>query len=344
MRVGALNIVLSFYSFFLSIFYVPVFFNGATNTRWIWLALTTPILILCLEKQKFTLLHFIGLLFLLLSCISLNWTFNLYDSIEALIKLLIIAQVFVLGSKLKDLKPIFIGLAIGITISNFNLPSGLFVNKSMLGEAALLTIIGLFIYNIKWLIVPVVPAAVLSGSRGVIVGFLSVLVAYTWNKNKPISILLIVLILSFVSASFALNIGVGSIKERLDMWVDSFKAFSFWGNGIGSFHAAFPYYSDNIDTLKYRPTYAHNDLIQIMFEIGVFGLILAITFATALLKTNSNEKYIIIAFLVMAQFSFPFYMPVSVFIFTLVAGHMSRNWNCLFSEAPTGRVLRMEGV
>lgn len=334
-RVGALNIILCSYSFLLSIFYVPFFFSGATNTRWAFLAVTTPILILILERQSFTLLHLIGLSFCIFSLFSLLWTFNFYDSIDNLINLFIIAQIFVLGNRLNDLKPIFLGLGFGIAISSFytfilNYEGGLFINRNILADAAILTIVGLIIYKLWWLIPLALPSA-LTGSRAVIIAALASLAAFVWNKNKFAKYGILILIIFVVVASIIFDYRIGSIIQRLELWKDIVNGFSLLGNGYGSLYSAYPYFSEAIDTLKERPRYAHNDLIQIVFELGICGYILAILFISILLRININEKYIIFTFIILSLFSFPFHMPVSAFIFSIVAGYMSRNRNSIFN-------------
>lgn len=344
MRVGALNIVLGSYSFLLSIFYIPIFYNGATNTRWAWLAVVTPILLLFLDKQKFTLLHFVGSLFVLFAFVSLHWAFNLYDGLNEFLKLLILLQVFILGSRLIDLRPIFIGLAIGLTFGIFNLPKGMLVNPNILADAALLTITGLIVYKLWWFIPTVIPSFILSGSRGAIVAALVTLAAFTWNKNRLYGYLILGIAVLFVGTLFLFKIQFGGIQERLYIYEDTIRGFSFIGNGIGSFHSVFPYFSENIDTFKSRPRYAHNDLMQIVFELGIFGFALAMIFVSMLLRTNSNEKYIIFTFTILSLFSFPLYMPMSAFIFSIVAGHMSRNWCSIFDYDVSSRMVRLERI
>jgi hypothetical protein len=333
MGVGALNIVLGSYSFLLSVFYIPQFFHGATNTRWGLLAVTTPILLLALKPLgKFTLLHLIGLTFLVLSFLSLIWTFNFYDSIDKLISFLIVAQLFVLGTRLDhiNLKWIFIGLALGLAVSLVNWPKGLFVNENILAETAILTLVGLIVFEGYIFTLFVIPNIV-TGSRAVIVAGLVTMAIFVWNKHRIAGYSLIALSVLFIGASYIFGFNVNSFKERLDIWQDALNGISLFGNGIGSFHSLFPWFSENIDVFKTRPVYAHNDLLQITFELGLFGLALSVLFMSILLRTNSNEKYIISTFAVLSLFSFPFHMPTSVFIFAIVAGYMSRNWNSVFN-------------
>jgi len=342
-RVGAWNIVLGSYSFFLTICYIPIFYGGSTNIRWVYLALTTSFLLLLLKPNKFTVFHLIGLLLIFWSLVSVLWSFNQYDSVDRLIHLLIIAQIFVLGSRIESLKEIFIGLGLGTGISTFlylyfNMPAGLFVNQTLLGETAILTLIGLCIYKLWWFI-PVVLPSLFSGSRGVLLAGIITVIMWVWSKSKFLAVSLISPIIVFGFLSYKFNIRLSSVYERFDLWKDSLNGVTLFGQGIGSYHSAYPYFAERIDTLKYRPMQAHNDLLQVFFELGIIGGILVIGFVYLLMKVKDNEKYIIYCFIVLSMFSFPIYMPVSAFIFAIVSGYMSRNFSSLFSEFNDSRMV-----
>lgn len=343
MRVGAKNIVLGSYSFFLSICYVPFFYGGSTNVRWIYLALTTPLLVLLSKLNKFTILHLTGLLFFTWSIVTVLWSFNQYDSIDRLIQLLILTQVFVLGSRLESLKEIFAGLALGLGFSSLavyylNIPGGLYVNPNMLGDVAILTVIGLIVYKLWWFI-PLVLPNVFIGSRGVLLAGLTTLIMWVWSKSKflAVSLTVPIFIASFLSYKF--NIRLGSVVERFDLWKDSLNGMSVIGQGIGSYHSAYPFFANLLDTFKYRAIYAHNDLLQIFFELGIVGGIIAIVFIGLLMKEKCNEKYIICCFITLSLFSFPFHMPVSAFVLAIVAGYMSRNFSNLFEQSFNSRMV-----
>lgn len=343
MRVGAKNIVLGSYSFFLSICFVPFFYGGSTNVRWIYLALTTPFFVLLSKLNKFTILHLIGLLFFIWSIITVLWSFNQYDSVNQLFNLLVLTQVFVLGSRLESLKEIFAGLALGLGFSSFavyylNMPGGLLVNPSMLGEAAILTIIGLIVYKLWWFI-PIVLPSVFTGSRGVLLAGITTLIMWVWSKSKFLALSLIVPVFIAGFLSYKFDIRLTSVIERFDLWRDTFNGLSVFGQGVGSYHSAYPYYASLIDTFKQRPIYAHNDTLNILFELGIIGAILAIIFIGLLMKEKCNEKYIICCFITLSLFSFPFYMPVSAFVLAIVAGFVSRNFNNIFDQSFNSRMV-----
>lgn len=344
MRVGAKNLILGSYSFFLSVCYIPVFYSGSTTVRQVYLALTTPILVWLFKPNKFTSLHLIGLIFLIWCSISLFWSFNLLDSIDSLIYWLILAYVFILGSKVENIAPIFIGLALGLSLNIFNLPTGLFVNQNVLAETSLLVIIGLIIYQ-QWWFIPILSINIIvPSSRGVFVAALITLLVWLWNKSKLASLGILISLFGISSVLYYFNYKLGSAIERLHLWNDTFNGVTFLGQGVGTYHSAYPYFAELIDTFKYRPKQAHNDYLQVLFELGLPGLMMMLGFIYLTMKINKNEKYILIAFLIMACFSFPLYMPVSAFIFAIVAGHMSRNLGDVFDTSNVGRVPNLSRI
>jgi O-antigen ligase len=86
------------------------------------------------------------------------------------------------------------------------------------------------------------------------------------------------------------NIMEGPIVNSLRtwMWKDTMgiiRDFPFWGTGLGTFCHIFPKYR----TFKLTPTwgflrYAHNDYLQLISEMGIFGLIFIIAFIIFFIK------------------------------------------------------------
>ena len=89
-----------------------------------------------------------------------------------------------------------------------------------------------------------------------------------------------------VITAFSLYIGVGVTVERfsldrlldfgrISVWgntVEIFTDFPFFGSGLGTFNAIHPAY-DNIGNFLHF-TYAHNDIIEYLSELGIIGFLL----------------------------------------------------------------------
>lgn len=166
----------------LTALYIPGIPGCALQSRWDYLAIALPLMMLVGKSEPFrlTALHLLGALFVLWSAISLAWTSNLMDGAGELIELIILAMAFLYGARLENLDPIIKGMAIGLipsaivaVIQCFWLPdvvfrtsntmSGLFVNGNTLGMVAALVLVGLFAGVVKWRHAGLKPHA-LSGS------------------------------------------------------------------------------------------------------------------------------------------------------------------------------------
>ena len=92
------------YGFVLTALYWHGIAGAGTSPRWSFLIVATPLLLFFYKPVKFTELHLIGLLFVALASLSWFWSFNQYDTVGALLRLLILVPVFMLGTRLKSLK------------------------------------------------------------------------------------------------------------------------------------------------------------------------------------------------------------------------------------------------
>ncbi len=323
----------------LSSLYWSTIYGPATSPRWAFLAVSLPILLLLkYEKVNFTILHLLGLSFLVWSTLSLFWTSNVYDGLDELIKLIILAQIFVLGSYLKSLREIFIGLAVGLTCSSilviFGVKAGLFVNVNILAETALIVCVGLFVYKLWWLIPGLLPSIILNGSRAAILTGAILFCGWIWSKSKLVSALFIATILLICIISIYYGYKIESINERLIIYSDITLGLKLFGNGLGSFFSAYPYLTSEIDTVLSRPRFAHNDLLQIAFETGVIGIGLV-----AVIIFYMRQNYVFASFIAISLFSFPFHLPVTAFIAALVCGFTTREWSSVRLLSYDGRKL-----
>jgi hypothetical protein len=114
--------------------------------------------------------------------------------------------------------------------------------------------------------------------------------------------------------------GHNSVDDRLNIWTDTVMALNFWGHGLGSLGSNFALFAHITDPLPVRNVYAHNEFLQIAYELGAPGVILALTFVALVLKGGGPERYIFIAFLVEANLAFPSHLPSTGAVAALCAG------------------------
>jgi len=145
----------------------------------------------------------------------------------------------------------------------------------------------------------------------------------------------------FIIAGFALakhGFKLTSIQERFDLWADTYQGFKLFGNGIGSFEITYPWDATHIDTILARPRFAHNDLLQLIFEFGI-GSLFILFMIFNILKINRPERIILYAIGIISLFTFPLHVPVLAFIAALVAGNITRYDTTRFIRNYSGSIL-----
>lgn len=320
--------------------FIPGVTGLASVTSWgiVWLVM--PVLLLkC--KIDITIIHILGIVFLSYAALSLFW--SPHGMLE-LMQLLALASVFVWGSTLKDLKSVTVGLSIGLAVSAilalfqfFGLdfvyhvgsrPTGLFVNSNIFAEISGMLLLLILINKLWWYISVTLPGLAVS-SRAVILALGVSLAMLIWAKSKILSIL--ILVSSWLLAYFITfpNIvsdtasNVTSAYQRIYMWQDMLAGFTIFGNGIGSFVFKFPEYNKHLDS-SFLAEHAHNDLLQLIFELGIGAIPLIIAVAL-LLKVQNEYKSALVFFIVIGMFGFPLHAPITAFMLALVAAQLAKS-------------------
>jgi hypothetical protein len=108
------------------------------------------------------------------------------------------------------------------------------------------------------------------------------------------------------------------------------NSLPIWGYGIGSYEYLFAFYSAHIDVLSQRVIYAHNEPLQLIFELGVGAIPLMIA-VCILLMVKDNNRYVLICFVIIAMLSFPLRIPAMAFIGAVVCGHLARKREPIFN-------------
>ena len=350
------------FGFLFAICFNPYIWTAATQPRWSFLAIALPVMIWRNQysaPNHFTLIHVIGISFLTWATASLLWSPNLPESFNGMIQLLIAAEAFVLGARLPTLKPIFMGLAIGLTISSLIIISplqqlvahqpisihleGLFGNRNMLAEAAVLTAIGCIGYRLWWFIPGLIPAILMPQmARGAIVGGLAAGLIWLWSRSRILAGLLA--LLSIFVVVILIDQRSSSVIERWAIWTDTVKGLTFLGHGIGSYYFLYPFINETFDTTIARPEHPHNEILEIWFELGAIGVCLfAMGIAAAYRMADRVCRCILASFVTIGMFAFPSHVPFTAFIAALVFGHTARSGSSIWSKHRLGRLVLHQG-
>lgn len=314
--------------------YIPGILGASISTGWLFLFIVAPILLLyCEIKLGF------GFIFICYAALSLIWTEILNIAWFSLLKLIMLGCVFWIGQNIKDLTPIFKGLALGlgvsvlVTVANKlgfitdvyslnSMAAGLFVNPNIYSEISAILFISLLIFKLWWWIPITLPGLILVQSRTAFVGLGAGLFILLWGYNKSYAIASTLVLFIIAAILYKGGFALPSIHERFDMWADTIQGIKILGNGVGSYEPLFPYYATHIDTELARPKYAHNDLLNIIFEFGI-GSVLFLMVIFNVFKTKRLELVILITIFVISLFTYAIYVPVTAFIAFLVAGNIS---------------------
>ncbi len=335
--------------------YWPGVFSPAMTPRWIALSLIAPALLLYRQQPvAVTRAHIAGLAFILWAALTTFWSAAPLDTLNALWQVAILGAIgFLLGSQTPSLRPFFIAAAIGMGVSGvvsvaqlagwidmpaINVPSGLFVNRIPMGEAAALVLIWLIAERLWWWTLLPLPALALSGARGAMLALGIGLVAMLWRRPSW-------LIGCLLAAAMAL-LGYGllthptaTMVERGNIWRETASGISLIGSGFGAFGGvAHALQLDNT-----VPQHAHNDALELLWETGLTGFCLVLIFMRQLMGPITPSRLVLIVFIIEGCFGFPLYLPATLCVAAVAAGHAVRDRAVVRRFARIGRTVGHPG-
>lgn len=329
-----------FLGFFLAIAYIPGWLGAAISTGWLYLFIVMP-LVFCFCNFRLTFNLIIGLLFISYAALSLIWTQNFNLAYFILLQILILSCVFCYGENLEDLKNSFKGMALGLGVSAviallqqytsyhfiftlFYPVAGLFVNPNIYSEVSAIMLLSLIVLKLWWWIPVTLPGLILVHSRTALIGLGVGLFFWLFNKNKIIAFCSIFGIGLLTAYFYSEHFSFDSIQERIDLWADTIKGITIFGNGVGSYETMYPFFATQIDTSIARPKFAHNDLLQAFFEFGIVSFLLVILIVN-ILSAKHEARAILVAIGVMSLSAYTMHIPILAFIALLVAGYINRS-------------------
>ncbi len=364
------NKFVTLFGFALAVAFVPGWYGAATTPRWALIATVVPLLLLFSQPRRFTAAHAWGVGLLVWAALSLLWSANVYDGLHQLFEYLFLAGVFVLGVRTESLNPVMNGMVLGIAVSSVVVvlqwwgwreivwphgfaPAGLFIDENYLAEAAALCLVAV-IAERQWHLIPILaPSIVLTNSRSAFAGLIGAAAVWAWQwLRSPIARFWMVCLIPVLFAFMVLAINKpGTINQRLDIWLDTASHITFFGRGLGSFSTLYADFASKIDILAERPENAHNDFIEVAFEIGIVGWVIVVGFGCAALsgmvekpaldgrrRGSATARTLAIAFLVMCFVDQASHLPVTAFIGALALGHAVRDGHSLRDALAACRV------
>lgn len=328
--------LLGAFGFLLTIAFLPGAIGDAVAPRWAMIAAFLPALLFI--KVHLTARHLILAALLTWAAAGILFTPVALEWANGFAQLAILAGVFCIGAELKDLRPLWAGLAIGITvnavIAAFQLgglspvdqavaPAALFANKTFLGEIALVALIGAIGCNL-WVLVPgpLFAVAVTTCREVYIALAVAVGVAvWRWSRLTALVGALALVVGGFVVAAHAAELRE-SASNRMAIIGDTVAQLTVLGHGVGTYYVAVSEHAIRLPALGIRADHVHNDLLEAIFELGIGVFLLVALVGCALAGGLALERTVLIAILVEGLLGFPLHLPATAFVAALVAGRL----------------------
>lgn len=312
------------------------------NAWWL-VSLLAPAALLWI-RPRWSVIHIPIALLIGWALYTAQWTPHTADAIDALWKISLGLMLFCAGFEARSLDRFYVAAGVALIPSSFaaiwqvvqGLPgTGLFGNPNMMGEVAALVVVALAGQQSWIMAAAVLPALILAQSRGAVLAALLLLVGHRS---------IVVVILACAAALFLLPghrdfLSSNSLVERATIWSDTLSQIAFFGHGIGGFAESLN------STLGNRLVeHAHNDFLEMAFELGVPGLVLgAMILFMIMFGARHNEFSVLMAFGVEAMFGFPLHAPATAVIGAVVAGHAARPWGDIRWRLVFGRPVFLHG-
>lgn len=323
--------MLALLTFMVCVAYLPGIPSAASAPRMWVIAMGAATLLMGVRRIRATPGHWLGVALIGYCAATTYWGFSTYDEVGAIAQLLFLAGVFCLGAEAKTLRPCYIALALGVSVSSVfaiaqtvglepivTLPNagapGLFLNRDSQAELAAVSVIGLSGMITPLLAGPLI-VLMLVTSRGAFLGLAAGFASWLYFQGyvRPRHLITMALAAALLVGldSYFVPWRINSLDGRFEMWNWAAANMTWFGWGWGDFGTVFSAFD-----------YAHNEFIQAAFELGVGSLLLWAVFAYALGGPLAIERSILIAILVEGVVGFPLHTPTTAFMAALVAGRL----------------------
>lgn len=333
--------------FVLTVLCVPWTADGAGVPRSIWLACMAAVVFwrIVLPWTAYVLLALLGL--------EAARTSVGYDAVLMLWSAVIYTVLFCWRP---DMRNVAIGVGLGMCANSVavlfqavgwhfgnevSVDPGLFFNRNwaaVIAAPAFVLVVG---YRLWWIAIGIFPTLLL-GSRTAAVAIAVAALVGLW-KRSPFVAMMGCLACLLLAAVLTHTGGMASIDYRLNVWRDILPVLTFWGHGLGSFLPDFPQYQVHTNALSIRFAQAHNDYLQLLFELGIGGVVaVAILVRQISASPRSPAYYALIAFMMESCFDFPLYQPVAGALLVVVAGNVF-DGRCVLWDDLLGGIRRLHG-
>jgi len=294
---------------------------------------------------------------------SFVWSNGRLDTIHESFHLLLLAGVFFVASAAEDIQPVAIGVGLGVCVSavigilqlagyqpvyQMITPAGLYLNKDFFGQVAGVSLVLSTGLGLWWLVPGALFGLIATTSRdawfAAVAGGCVLVWCWLPYWRWRVGFALTMVVAAVVALWLDLHIGLhgvdnqiggrlSSLNDRLAFWQYTIPNITFLGYGFGTYPLFWQGW-----------LHAHNDFLELAFEIGAGVLPLIGVFIYALgASVSPAAKAALATVLVTALAYFPFHEPTTAFLAALLAGHLCGCRDRLRVAQSARRVARTAG-
>jgi hypothetical protein len=317
----------------------PSWLNFAMGPRWVLLSAALPLVVAAAQPSGAACRG--PLWTLVWALVGLAWAPHGFAAAFGAWQLVLLCAAWAVGSALVGLRPVAWGLCIGVGVNSgvamlelagvalvpsMAPPSGLLANRGVLGGIAAVGLVLAVALLRSWpAALMCAPALVLSSSRAAWMGL--AVAGSVWVLRRAGAWRRVVLAWALLLGGYALLKGPSlwqseALTHRLGVWWDLLGALTWHGAGIGQFESQFPLINTTVNTALGRMEFAHNDWLQLCYELGIGTVPLLWAFGRAASRSHP-AALALIALCVIACFDFPLHLPHGILVAGLLAG-----WLC----------------
>jgi hypothetical protein len=324
--------------FGLAVAFVPQAYADVNVGRWAVAWLCVALLIWIIPSVRWSLA---GSVLLVLALVSFAWAPEPLNAINGFLQIVLLAAAFVVGRAIGG-RDVFEGAAWGMIVNSglavcqflgwhpvmevsTASPAGLFGNRDFMAEAALLVITPM-VWQRRWAMgVALLPALLLPMDRSVVVAGGAVVAVVTWRVSRMVTVTALSAVFVLVTAATLSVEKSRSAMDRYFLWTDTIQGLTVMGRGIGQFYNTFPEAATHQPLERIRSDHAHNDWLELTYELGIVGIVLAGVLSFGVLSGPTGwEKSVFLALCVMSCFAFPLHNPATAVLGLVAAGGVYR--------------------
>lgn len=344
--------------FGLAVAFVPQAYADVNVGRWAVAWLCLALLIWIIPSVRWS---FCGGVLLVLALMSFAWAPEPLNAINGFLQLALLAGAFVVGRSIGAAR-VFEGAAWGMIVNSglaigqfcgwhpvmevsTASPAGLFGNRDFMAEAALLVIIPLLLKR-RWVMAAaILPALLLPLDRTVILAGGLVTALVVWKLSRTVTIIILSVACIGAAVVTLSPAKFHSAHDRIDLWKDTLAGTTFLGRGVGQFYNTFSESATRQPIERIRSDHAHNDWLELTYELGIVGIVLAgILSAGVLSGPTCWEKSVFLALCVMSCFAFPLHNPTTGILGLVATGGVYRRRDMECGGLADGTAYRLFGA